>query len=80
MNLEELRKIVFEKQKVPYYIEQTGEVKTAYVFDKKGMNIYKIKKDEMTLKMLIPFAELTEEDLTLISEKLPKDQVRRLLQ
>lgn len=79
MNLEELRIIVFEKQKVPYFIEQHKDTKIAHVFDKDGMYTYVIMKDEMVEEALTPFDELTEGDLTLISSKIPQEQVDTII-
>ena len=79
MKIQELKQIVFEKQKVPYYIRQHGETKIATVVDKEGLHTYVVMPDQMLHKGLIPFNEIKEEDLIVLEEAIGRKTINELL-
>lgn len=74
-----LRRIVFEKQKYPYYCRREHETTTALILDKEGLQTFVFTKDELTIKLSQTWNELREEDVTVFFEKIGVDKIEKLL-
>ena len=70
-NLETLKHIVFEKEKVPYYNRKHGDLTVASILDKEGLHIFIYNHDGLDSHSLKDWNELTDEDVRLLLEKLP---------
>ncbi len=76
----ELKKIIFEKKKVPYYITQSGGRVTLNVIDKEGYHIYTHGKDrKLILINSTPLNNLLEEDIALIFDKIGTKLTEKVL-
>ena len=69
--LEDLRKIVFEKKKCPYYNRRHGKLTISTILSSEGLHTYMYSPDMKFTKILKPWEEITEEDVSLLLENLP---------
>jgi hypothetical protein len=70
--IEDLHKVVFEMKKVPFYNRRHGELTIATVLDEKGLHTFIYNSKGLDAHSLKEWQELTEEDVSLLLEKLPK--------
>jgi hypothetical protein len=77
--LETLHTIVFERQKVPYYNRRHGDLTIGTILDKEGLHTYIYNKKGIDSHKLVPWEELTEEDVMLLLEKLPEFPIKGAL-
>jgi len=71
-NLDTLRQIVFEKQKVPFYNRRHGDLTIATVLDNEGLHTFVYNSKGLDSHSLKVWDEITEEDVVLLLEKLPE--------